>query len=100
MIDEEIERLETILGRLLLGGVVCAASLLLVGLVIWMLDITPAASTALLNAGLVTLMATPVLRVIVSLVEYVRMRDWFFVLTTLAVLTVLLVSVGLAVTER
>jgi hypothetical protein len=36
----------------------------------------------------------------VSLVEYVRMRDWFFVLTTLAVLTVLLVSVGLAVTER
>jgi uncharacterized membrane protein len=100
MIDEEIERLETILGRLLLGGVVCSASLLLVGLVIWMLDITPAASTALLNAGLVTLMATPVLRVIVSLVEYVRMRDWFFVLTTLAVLTVLLVSVGLAVTER
>jgi uncharacterized membrane protein len=100
MIDEEIERLETILGRLLLGGVVCSASLLLVGLVIWMLDITPAASTALLNAGLVTLMATPVLRVIVSLVEYVRMRDWFFVLTTLAVLTVLLVSAGLALTER
>jgi uncharacterized membrane protein len=100
MIDKEIERLETILGRLLLGGVVCSASLLLVGLVIWMLDIRPAASTALLNAGLVTLMATPVLRVIVSLVEYVRMRDWFFVLTTLAVLTVLLVSVGLAVTER
>jgi uncharacterized membrane protein len=100
MIDEEIERLETILGRLLLGGVMCSASLLLVGLVIWMLDIAPSASTALLNAGLVTLMATPVLRVIVSLVEYARMRDWFFVLTTLAVLTVLLVSAGLALTER
>ena len=32
-------------------------------------------------------MATPMLRVVVSIVEYVRIREWFFVLTTLIVLT-------------
>jgi uncharacterized membrane protein len=42
-------------------------------------------------------MATPIFRVIVSLVEYVRMRDWFFSATTAAVLLVLLTSVGLAI---
>jgi uncharacterized membrane protein len=42
-------------------------------------------------------MATPVLRVIVSLIEYVQMRDWFFVVTTVLVLGVLLVTVTLAV---
>jgi uncharacterized membrane protein len=51
----------------------------------------------LLTAGLVILMATPILRVIVSLVEYVRMRDWFFVATTVMVFGVLIVTVTLAV---
>jgi uncharacterized membrane protein len=41
-------------------------------------------------------MATPILRVVVSIVEYARARDWFFVTTTLAVLGVLLVSIVLA----
>ena len=31
-------------------------------------------------------MATPILRVVVSFAEYVRMRDWFFVATTMVVL--------------
>jgi uncharacterized membrane protein len=35
----------------------------------------------------VVLMATPILRVVVSVVEYVRMRDWFFAATTIIVLT-------------
>ena len=55
------------------------------------------AANVLLTAGLVMLMATPILRVIVSLVEYVRMRDWFFVVTTVLVFGVLLVTVTLAV---
>jgi uncharacterized membrane protein len=98
--DLEIGRLERNLGRLLFAGVVSASALLLAGLVMWMLHLAPQAANALLNAGLIVLMATPLLRVIVSLVEYVRMRDWFFVATTLAVLGVLLTSVTIALRYR
>jgi uncharacterized membrane protein len=49
-----------------------------------------------LTAGLVILMATPVMRVLVSLVAYIRMRDWFFVATTLMVFVLLAVTVALA----
>jgi uncharacterized membrane protein len=45
------------------------------------------------------LMATPILRVVVSLVEYARMRDWFFVSTTLFVFGVLLVTLTLALLQ-
>ena len=51
------------------------------------------ATSRLLNAGLIVLMATPILRVLVSVVEYVRMRDWFFAVTTLAVVAELSVTV-------
>jgi uncharacterized membrane protein len=44
-------------------------------------------------------MATPVLRVFVSLAEYVRIRDWLFVATTLVVLVELTVTVVLALTH-
>jgi uncharacterized membrane protein len=45
-------------------------------------------------------MATPVVRVLVSLAGYVRMRDWLFVATTAAVLVELAVSVMSAVHKR
>ena len=96
MNDAGISRLETHLGRLLLTGVLCSTAALLAGLVLWALDAAPAVAARLLNAGLLILMATPLLRVVVSLVEYARMRDWFFVLTTLAVLSILCVSVAIA----
>ena len=38
-------------------------------------------------------MATPMLRVLLSVVEYVRMGDWFFVATTLAVIAELSITV-------
>jgi uncharacterized membrane protein len=41
-------------------------------------------------------MATPILRVVVSLVAYARMRDWFFVATTVSVFVLLAVTVLLA----
>jgi len=40
----------------------------------------------------VILMVTPLMRVIVSLVAYARMRDWFFVTTTLLVFAMLLMA--------
>ena len=97
MSDAAIGRLEVHLGRLLQAGVLTSAACLAIGLALWMAGAFEGAANATLTAGLVILMATPILRVIVSLVEYVRMRDWFFVVTTVLVFGVLLVTVTLAV---
>jgi uncharacterized membrane protein len=97
MSDEAIGRLEVHLGRLLNAGVLTSAACLAIGLVLWMAGAAEAPANFLLTTGLVILMATPILRVIVSLVEYVRMRDWFFVATTVTVFGVLIVTVTLAV---
>jgi hypothetical protein len=99
MSDRDIGRLETHLGRLLLGGVLSAAACLAVGLFVWLTGAAPGAADALLTTGLMVLMATPILRVVVSLVEYVRMRDWFFVATTLIVLVVLFATIAVALTK-
>jgi hypothetical protein len=97
MTDADISRLEALLGRFLLGGVLSAAGCLTAGLTLWLTRVTPSIANALLTAGLLILMATPILRVVVSLVEYTRMRDWFFATTTLVVLIVLAVTVAVAV---
>ena len=100
MNDDTLDRLEDQLGRLLLVGVICSATLLFVGLLLSVTNLRPALATGFLNAGLIVLMATPVLRVIVSVVEYARITDWFFVMTTLAVLGVLLTSLVIAVQHK
>jgi hypothetical protein len=96
MTETPLERLEIHLGRLLLAGVLGSAACLAVGLTIWLIGGHVALANGILATGLVVLMATPILRVVVSLVEYARMRDWFFVATTLIVFGVLLVTVTLA----
>lgn len=97
MSDLEVERrLDAFLGRVLLAGVLASAGCLAVGLVIWMAGGYPVAANRVLATGLILLMATPILRVVVSLVEYVRMRDWFFAATTIVVLAVLMGAVALA----
>jgi uncharacterized membrane protein len=96
MTGTPLERLETHLGRLLFAGVVISAACLAVGLLIWMVGGHQVLANRILATGLVLLMATPILRVVVSLVEYARMRDWFFVTTTVIVFGVLLVTVTLA----
>jgi Protein of unknown function (DUF1634) len=96
MRDVDISRLENLLGRLLLGGVLSSAVCLAAGLTVSLIHASPSATNLLLTTGLMILMATPVLRVVVSLVEYFRMRDWFFVATTLMVLIVLFVTLSVA----
>ena len=90
--DEALSRLEEHLGRLLVTGVTVSAVLLLAGLGLFLLSPGSPLSTRLLTIGLFTLMATPMLRVVVSFAEYVRMRDWFFVTTTVLVFAVLMVA--------
>jgi cytochrome bd-type quinol oxidase subunit 2 len=94
--EPAIERLEERLGRLLKIGAWASAACLFAGLSVWIAGGRRQQSNALLSTGLLILMATPILRVIVSLVAYAKMRDWFFVTTTLIVLGVLIATVTLA----
>ena len=100
MTGSPLDRLETHLGRLLFAGVAASAACLAAGLAMWVAGGDSPLASGVLATGLVTLMATPILRVVVSLVEYVRMRDWFFVATTVIVFGVLLVTVTLALLKR
>jgi uncharacterized membrane protein len=90
---ESTTRLETLLGRLLTAGVVVSACILAVGLVLYLVQGENPTEDRVIVAGLLCLMATPLLRVVVSVVEYVRMGRWFFVATTLIVLLELAVTV-------
>jgi uncharacterized membrane protein len=92
--EDQLLKLEVLLGRVLVTGVVISSILLAGGIVFYVAG-WPAAAV-LLRAGLITLMATPILRVAVSVAEYARIRDWFFTLTALTVLGVLLTSVAIA----
>lgn len=99
MSNPRLERLEVILGRVLLAGVLSSSACLAVGLIMWMTGRYPIAANRVLAAGLILLMATPILRVVVSLVEYLRMRDWWFAATTIVVLAVLMGTVALALRQ-
>ena len=92
MTEDVLGPLERHVGRLLFGGITSAAICLAVGLVLWMAGGHPAASNRILTAGLVILMITPIARVVISFVVYVRLRDWFFVGTTVMVFVVLTVA--------
>jgi uncharacterized membrane protein len=87
--DEALERVEALLGLLLLTGVSVSTAILSAGLGFWLLEGPSPLSGRLLQAGLITLMATPAVRVIVSLVEFVRLRDWFFAAMCFAVVAIL-----------
>src|SRR5574340_1233538 len=92
--EEQLYAFEETLGRLLVTGVVVSAALLALGLIVWLTGV--GGGHALMMAGLVLLMATPIMRVALSVVEYVRLRDWLFSITTLLVLMVLLTGVLVA----
>jgi uncharacterized membrane protein len=93
---DSLEHLERQLGRLLITGVLVSAACLGFGLLLYLFDSSSAAADWCLRSGLIVLMATPILRVVVSVVEYVRMRDWFFAITTIIVLAELAWTVAYA----
>lgn len=61
-----------------------AAALLGAGLILWLADARLALPA--LHAGLWLLISTPVVRVVMALVDYTRERDWTFAALTLIVL--------------
>ena len=97
---DPLANLERKLGQLLVTGVIVSAVLLAAGLLVFLLNPNVARSGWLLNGGLIVLMATPILRVMVSVAEYVRLRQWFFVAVTLVVLAELSITVMVALSRR
>jgi len=91
--ERDAGHLELIIGRVLRLGTATSSTCFAAGLSLMILGHGGALARVLLPAGLIILLATPAARVIVSVVEYVRERDWLFVALTLTVLLALAASV-------
>jgi uncharacterized membrane protein len=85
-------KLERLIGIVLRAGVIASSACLAAGLLLSLATGAGPVANFLLNAGIVILLATPVARVVVSIVEYVRERDWRFATLTIIVLLELLAS--------
>jgi hypothetical protein len=77
------------------AAVVTSTALLAAGLGLWLAR-GPMAAERLLDAGLIALMLTPVLRLLTTLAGDVRRRDPVAMATTLAVVAILGVGLTLA----
>jgi uncharacterized membrane protein len=84
--------LEAAIGRVLRLGVLASSLCLGAGLAITLAGGGTGLAGGLLTTGLVILLATPAARVVVSIINYARERDWLFVVLTLTVLAELIAS--------
>ena len=84
-------RLERTIGAVLRAGVMFSTACLAGGLVLT-LAAPQSLAASLLNVGIIVLLATPVARVLVSVVDYAQQRDWTFTVLTLIVLIELAVG--------
>ena len=80
---------ERTVARLMLGGVWVSAVCLSVALALLLWLRRSAQADVLFRIGLLVLMATPILRVVLSVAEAIRQRDWFWLWTTVAVTLIL-----------
>lgn len=98
MNERSSTRLERMLGLVLKAGALTSTSLLALGLVLELAGVEASLSASLTRAGLMVLMATPVVRVVVSVGEYAAEKDWLFFALTASVLVILLGSLVVAIT--
>ena len=116
---EERQRLDNVLGRLLITGVVLSAVVVLAGGIAYLItsgavpedyrlfkgeptdlshlggifrDAFSLNSRGVIQFGLILLIATPIARVAISLAAFLRERDWMYTAFTLIVLLALLYS--------
>lgn len=94
--ERDAMRLESAIGTVLRFGTIASSVLFAVGLVMALSGMQTDIATGILEAALVILLATPAARVVVSVIEYIRERDWLFVTLTLIVLLALGASVAAA----
>ncbi len=89
--------LERTVGRVLRAGIGATTVCLSSGLALRLMGIGHRPAELLLTIGLMLLLATPVARVVVSVVDYARERNWVFVGLTVIVLAELAASVLYAI---
>ena len=94
--DRGLNALELTIGRVLRLGVAASSMLLVVGLLLTLAHVADGVARVVLAAAMVILLATPAARVVISVAEYIRERDWLFVALTLFVLLTLAGSVLVA----
>jgi len=94
--DRGSSALELTIGRVLRLGVGTSSVLLAAGLLLALIHEAEGVAAIVLTTAIVILLATPAARVAISVVEYVRERDWLFVALTLIVLLTLAGSVVVA----
>jgi uncharacterized membrane protein len=85
-------RLERTIAVVLRAGVTASSACLALGLIASIFAGQSELPRILLHTGLIVLFATPVARVIVSIAQYIRERDWTFAALTTIVLIELLAS--------
>ena len=95
-----MNELERAIGRVLRIGVMTSAVALVAGFGIATVSGVGQLSMRLLTLGVLVLIATPVARVVMSAVAYIRRRDWTFALLTLIVLGELVASIVAAIRGR
>jgi len=88
-VSADLPPLERVLCRVLRAGTFLSGALLASGLVAAFISPSHRLTSALLAMGLAVLLATPVVRVIVSFVDFVWTKDWWFALSTGVVLALL-----------
>jgi uncharacterized membrane protein len=91
-----MKALEQRIGEVLRAGTILSSLLFAAGLGMALVGYHTQLSDALLATAVVVLVATPALRVFVSVIEYVREGDWVFVVLTVVVLCALGASVAAA----
>lgn len=82
------EDFEELIWRVLRSGMLCALTLLFLGLVLSEVSSTAKLSQLLLHAGIIMVLLTPVARLVSSLIYFARERDWIFFAVTTGVLCV------------
>jgi uncharacterized membrane protein len=94
------EAFELLLVRVILTGVWLSTAVLSTGLVLLLSRPPSQAGYRFLNVGLLILMSTPVVRLLLSVAEAIRERDWFWLSCTIAVVIVLSGTVAYSVWAR
>ena len=85
--------IEARIGRVLTAGRWISTALLALGLALLLTTTFTRFTDIVINAGLISLYATPVARVVVGTVGFAESHEWKFVTMTLAVLCVLIGSI-------
>jgi uncharacterized membrane protein len=88
--------LERLIGAVLRTGVMVSSGCFAVGLVLALAGGEGGIAGILLNTGIIVLLATPLARVVVSMAQYARERDWRFTALTAIVLLELIASAAAA----